>query len=180
MLLSLAPRDRRGSRPRYSRIARSSGATGWATIPVARRQRRRSPASPSLPRGNDMKLIGVDVGGTFTDLVLSDTERDLTVIHKVPTTPADPSAGVLAGIRELCERHGIAPADVGHVFHGTTIATNAVLENRGARTGMVTSKGYRDIIHGLGAVREFTYLEDGGASVEGEGHKFEPWGFAGG
>jgi len=94
-----------------------------------------------------MKLIGVDVGGTFTDLVLSDTERDLTVIHKVPTTPADPSAGVLAGIRELCERHGIAPADVGHVFHGTTIATNAVLENRGARTGMVTTKGYRDIIH---------------------------------
>jgi N-methylhydantoinase A len=94
-----------------------------------------------------MKLIGVDVGGTFTDLVLSDTERDLTVIHKVPTTPADPSAGVLAGIRELCLRHGIAPADVGHVFHGTTIATNAVLENRGARTGMVTSKGYRDIIH---------------------------------
>ena len=48
-----------------------------------------------------MKLIGVDVGGTFTDLVLSDTERDLPVIHKVPTTPADPSAGVLAGIREL-------------------------------------------------------------------------------
>ncbi len=94
-----------------------------------------------------MKLIGVDVGGTFTDLVLSDTERDLTVIHKVPTTPADPSAGVLAGIRELCLRHGIAPADVGHVFHGTTIATNAVLENRGARTGMVTTKGYRDIIH---------------------------------
>ena len=94
-----------------------------------------------------MKLIGVDVGGTFTDLVLSDTERDFTVIHKVPTTPADPSAGVLAGIRELCLRHGIAPADVGHVFHGTTIATNAVLENRGARTGMVTTKGYRDIIH---------------------------------
>jgi N-methylhydantoinase A len=94
-----------------------------------------------------MKLIGVDVGGTFTDLVLSDTERDVTVIHKVPTTPADPSVGVLAGIRELCERHGIAPADVGHVFHGTTIATNAVLEYRGARTGMVTTKGYRDIIH---------------------------------
>ena len=54
---------------------------------------------------------------------------------------------MLAGIRELCERHGIAPADVGHVFHGTTIATNAVLENRGARTGMVTTEGFRDIIH---------------------------------
>src|SRR5262245_20034599 len=94
-----------------------------------------------------MKMIGVDVGGTFTDLVLSDTEQHVTVIHKVPTTPADPSAGVLAGIRELCERHGIAPGDVAHIFHGTTIATNAVLEYRGARTGMVTTRGYRDIIH---------------------------------
>jgi N-methylhydantoinase A/oxoprolinase/acetone carboxylase beta subunit len=94
-----------------------------------------------------MKMIGVDVGGTFTDLVLSDTEQNVTVIHKVPTTPADPSAGVLGGIGELCERHGIAPRDVEHIFHGTTIATNAVLEYRGARTGMVTTKGYRDIIH---------------------------------
>jgi N-methylhydantoinase A len=94
-----------------------------------------------------MKMIGVDVGGTFTDLVLSDTERNVTVIHKVPTTPADPSAGVLGGIRELCERHGIPAADVEHIFHGTTIATNAVLEYRGARTGMVTTRGYRDIIH---------------------------------
>jgi N-methylhydantoinase A/oxoprolinase/acetone carboxylase beta subunit len=92
-------------------------------------------------------MIGVDVGGTFTDLVLSDIEQNVTVIHKVPTTPADPSAGVLAGIRELCERHGIAAKDVEHIFHGTTIATNAVLEYRGARTGMVTTKGYRDIIH---------------------------------
>jgi len=94
-----------------------------------------------------VKLIGVDVGGTFTDLVLSDTERNTTVIHKVPTTPADPSVGVLLGIRELCEREGTRPADVAHVFHGTTIATNAVLEYRGARTGMVTTQGYRDIIH---------------------------------
>src|SRR5262245_15663233 len=94
-----------------------------------------------------MKMIGVDVGGTFTDLVLSDIEQNVTVIHKLPTTPADPSAGVLAGIRELCERHGIAAKDVEHIFHGTTIATNAVLEYRGARTGMVTTKGYRDIIH---------------------------------
>ena len=94
-----------------------------------------------------MKLMGVDVGGTFTDLVLSDTERDTTFIHKVPTTPTDPSAGVLVGIRELCERHGIAPSEIGHVFHGTTIATNAVLEYRGARTGLITTAGYRDIVH---------------------------------
>jgi N-methylhydantoinase A/oxoprolinase/acetone carboxylase beta subunit len=94
-----------------------------------------------------MKLVGVDVGGTFTDLVLSDSDRGLTLTHKVPTTPADPSAGVMTGILELCRRHDIPPAAIAHVFHGTTIATNAILEHRGAATGMVTTRGYRDIIH---------------------------------
>ena len=94
-----------------------------------------------------MKLVGVDVGGTFTDIVYSDTERATTLVHKVPTTPGDPSVGVLSGIRELAQRNGIDPAAIDHVFHGTTIATNAVLEGKGARTGMVTTRGYRDIIH---------------------------------
>jgi N-methylhydantoinase A/oxoprolinase/acetone carboxylase beta subunit len=94
-----------------------------------------------------VRLVGVDVGGTFTDIVYSDTERAATLVHKVHTTPGDPSRGVMQGIRELCERHGIATSSVDHVFHGTTIATNAVLEYRGARTGMVTTRGYRDIIH---------------------------------
>src|SRR5262245_60207839 len=94
-----------------------------------------------------MKLIGVDVGGTFTDIVYTDTVSNRTLTHKVPTTPDDPSRGVIAGIVELCERHGIERADIDHVFHGTTIATNAVLEYRGATTGIVTTKGYRDILH---------------------------------
>ena len=94
-----------------------------------------------------MKLIGVDVGGTFTDVVHTDTERNETLIHKVATTPDDPSLAVMTGIRELCERAGIAPEAIDHVYHGTTIATNAVLEYKGAKTGMVTTKGYRDIIH---------------------------------
>ena len=94
-----------------------------------------------------MKLVGVDVGGTFTDLVLSDPQRGLTLTHKVPTTPVDPSEGVMAGILELCQRHDIPPGEIAHVFHGTTIATNAVLEHRGAATGMITTRGYRDIIH---------------------------------
>ncbi len=94
-----------------------------------------------------MKLIGVDVGGTFTDLVITDTDTQTTEIHKVPTTPDDPSEGATAGISALCERSGIAPGTVDHVFHGTTISTNAVLEFDGARTGMITTDGYRDIIH---------------------------------
>lgn len=94
-----------------------------------------------------MKLIGVDVGGTFTDVVFTDTETNETVIHKVPTTPDDPSRGVLSGLNEICERFEVARADIEHVLHGTTIATNAVLEYKGARAGMVTTEGYRDIIH---------------------------------
>jgi N-methylhydantoinase A len=94
-----------------------------------------------------MKLIGVDVGGTFTDLVLFDSESDETSIHKVPTTPDDPSRGVMTGIVELCRKLNIDPGAITHVYHGTTIATNAVLEYKGARTGMITTKGYRDIIH---------------------------------
>jgi N-methylhydantoinase A len=94
-----------------------------------------------------MKLIGVDVGGTFTDIVCTDTETGHTIIHKSPTTPDDPSHGVLSGVSELCERFGLLREDIDHVLHGTTIATNAVLEYNGAVTGMVTSEGYRDILH---------------------------------
>ena len=94
-----------------------------------------------------MKLIGVDVGGTFTDLIITDSYTQETDIHKVPTTPEDPSIGATEGIAELCQRSGIEPGAIDHVFHGTTIATNAVLEHEGARTGMITSEGYRDILH---------------------------------
>ena len=94
-----------------------------------------------------MKLIGVDVGGTFTDIVCTDTETRHTIIHKAPTTPDDPSHGVILGVSELCERSGLVRGDIDHVLHGTTIATNAVLEYNGAVTGMVTSEGYRDILH---------------------------------
>ena len=95
-----------------------------------------------------MKMIGVDVGGTFTDLVFCDTATNRIAIHKVPTTPRDPSEGVMMGIRELCASVvDLLPGEVEHVFHGTTTATNAVLEHKGARTGMVTTAGFRDVIH---------------------------------
>ena len=94
-----------------------------------------------------MQSVGVDVGGTFTDLVFTDTESGRTTIHKVPTTPENPSLGAIKGLRELCGRDDIDPAAIEHVFHGTTIATNAVLEYDGARTGLVTTHGFRDILH---------------------------------
>jgi N-methylhydantoinase A/oxoprolinase/acetone carboxylase beta subunit len=94
-----------------------------------------------------MRMIGVDVGGTFTDVVLHDTETRATRIHKVPTTPHDPSDGVLTGILEICEQAQVPPAEIGAVRHGTTVATNAVLEHDGAETGLITTEGYRDILH---------------------------------
>ena len=94
-----------------------------------------------------MKLIGVDIGGTFTDLILTDVDQQQTWIHKVPTTVADPSQGMMAGILTLCDRAGTTPADVDHVLHGTTIATNTLLTHDGAKVGMITTQGYRDVIH---------------------------------
>ena len=94
-----------------------------------------------------MKLVGVDVGGTFTDIIFADTETGRTEVNKVPTTPDDPSDGVSAAVRDLCNRFDVSPGDIDHLLHGTTIATNAILQHDGARTGMITTKNYRDILH---------------------------------
>ena len=94
-----------------------------------------------------MKTIGVDVGGTFTDIVLCDMTSGAVAIHKVSTTPDDPSRAILQGITEICRDNKVATGEIDYVLHGTTTATNTVLEHKGARTGMVTNKGFRDIIH---------------------------------
>ena len=94
-----------------------------------------------------MKRVGVDVGGTFTDLIYVDDEAGVIRVHKLPTTPEDPSQGTVQGIREISEAAGQSPAALDQVFHGTTIATNIVIEHNGAKVGMLTSEGYRDILH---------------------------------
>ena len=94
-----------------------------------------------------MRRIGVDVGGTFTDLIYIDDEAGTVIVHKTPSTPADPSIGTVQGITELCTMAGIEPAQLDQVFHGTTVATNIVIEHNGAKVGMITTKGYRDILH---------------------------------
>jgi N-methylhydantoinase A/oxoprolinase/acetone carboxylase beta subunit len=94
-----------------------------------------------------MKRLGVDVGGTFTDLIYVDDESGTVLVHKLPTTPEDPSQGTVQGIRELTGEAGESPAALDGVFHGTTIATNIVIEHNGARVGIVTTEGYRDILH---------------------------------
>lgn len=94
-----------------------------------------------------MKRLGVDVGGTFTDLIYVDDDAGTVLIHKLPSTAEDPSEGTIQGIKELTERAGEKPEDLDQVFHGTTIATNIVIEHDGAKVGMLTTEGYRDILH---------------------------------
>jgi N-methylhydantoinase A len=94
-----------------------------------------------------MNLLGVDVGGTFTDLVLTETDSGSVHVHKVPTSGEDPSEGVMKGVGEICEIAGVDPGSVAYIFHGTTTATNAMLEHRGAEVGLITTEGFRDVLH---------------------------------
>lgn len=90
--------------------------------------------------------LGVDVGGTFTDLLLLDEESGAFWRHKTPSTPHDSSQGILEGVRAITAKAGITPADIAYFLHGTTVATNAVLEGKGARVGLITTQGFRDIM----------------------------------
>src|SRR3954452_20266338 len=91
--------------------------------------------------------LGVDVGGTFTDLFLVDDDRARQWRVKTPSTPRDPSDGVLTGVERICAEAGIAPGDLRNLVHGTTVATNAMLEGKGARVGLVTTQGFGQILH---------------------------------
>lgn len=90
--------------------------------------------------------LGVDVGGTFTDLLLLDETSGATYRTKVPSTPADPSQAILAGVDRICSDAQISPRDIVRVMHGTTVATNTVLEAKGARVGLVVTQGYGQIL----------------------------------
>ena len=90
--------------------------------------------------------LGVDVGGTFTDLLLISEESGQTFTAKVPSTPEDSSLGVLNGIARICEESGVDPKKIQRVMHGTTVATNAVLQGKGAKVGLVTTQGYEQTL----------------------------------
>jgi N-methylhydantoinase A/oxoprolinase/acetone carboxylase beta subunit len=94
-----------------------------------------------------MKRLGVDVGGTFTDLILIDEAQGKSWVHKVPSTPSDLSEAVVNGVTEICGMAQVSPGEIQQFFHGTTVATNIVLEHKGAEVGMITTEGFRDILH---------------------------------
>nr|MBQ6241904.1 hydantoinase/oxoprolinase family protein [Lachnospiraceae bacterium] len=90
--------------------------------------------------------IGVDVGGTFTDVCMFDQDTGKVFVYKLPSTPADPSEAIGKGVKDILDLYDVSPADVSAMVHGTTVATNATLERKGARTAIITTKGFRDLI----------------------------------
>ena len=94
-----------------------------------------------------MKRIGVDVGGTFTDLILVDEAAGKVTVDKIPSTPDDPSRAVVEGVLRLCAKAGVELAEVDGFLHGTTVATNIALTNSGAEVGLITTEGFRDLLH---------------------------------
>jgi N-methylhydantoinase A len=90
--------------------------------------------------------VGIDIGGTFTDLVLIDDESGWRAVGKILTSPEDPSEAVEKGLVELLEREGLAAAQLGTVIHGTTLVTNALIERKGVKTALLTTEGFRDVV----------------------------------
>jgi 5-oxoprolinase (ATP-hydrolysing)/N-methylhydantoinase A len=90
--------------------------------------------------------IGFDIGGTFTDFILYDGQNRAVTLHKRLTTPHDPSEAALLGLDELTAMAGITLADIGDIVHGTTLVTNAVIERKGSKLGLITTRGFRDVL----------------------------------
>ena len=90
--------------------------------------------------------IGVDIGGTFTDLLLIDDRSGKTLVGKVLTTPDDPSRGVEEVLVQALRHHGLQASEIRHLVHGTTLVTNTIIERKGARTALLTTKGFRDSV----------------------------------
>jgi 5-oxoprolinase (ATP-hydrolysing) len=91
--------------------------------------------------------VGIDVGGTFTDFLLLDEVSGKTFLFKTPSTPHDPSEAVLVGLKALLKEAQVSAGDVSQVMHGTTVATNAVLEGRGAKVGLLCTEGFEQVLH---------------------------------
>ena len=91
--------------------------------------------------------LGVDVGGTFTDLMLFDETSGRISLVKVPTTARNQALGIMTGVRRIADQGGIDPDRIAFFMHGTTAATNAILEHKGAKTALITTEGFRDVLH---------------------------------
>ena len=100
----------------------------------------------SVTRSRGRLHIGVDVGGTFTDFVVTIGGENRTILHKLPSTPERPDRAIIDGIREVLAAEGLAAAGVSHLAHGTTVGTNALIQRRGGKVALITSEGFRDLL----------------------------------
>ena len=98
--------------------------------------------------------LGIDIGGTFTDVVIHDPRDGRAVIWKESTTPDDPSRGAMEGTKRVLEKAGAKPEQIGRVVHATTLFTNALIERKGAKTGLLTTAGFRDVLE-IGRERKY-------------------------
>ena len=135
--------SREESRHQHSTTARGNQGTSDSKRPIAAE---RPQFSRSRATGQSGYRLGADVGGTFTDILLIEEASGRSFTAKVPSTPQDSSIGVLNGIERVCDQAGVSLADISHVMHGTTVATNTVLTASGARVGLVTTKGYKQVL----------------------------------
>src|SRR5258705_1661817 len=119
--------------------------------------------------------VGVDIGGTFTDVALIDDDSGQIGVAKVPTTPRDFAQGVLAALEMAMQRYGLAAADVGLLSHATTIVTNAILQEKGARAALITTRGFRDVLELRRSARSNLYdlFQDAPATLIPRRRRFE-------
>jgi N-methylhydantoinase A len=119
--------------------------------------------------------VGVDIGGTFTDVALIDDATGRIGVAKVPSTPRDFAEGVLAALEAAMRRYGLAAADVGMLSHATTVVTNAILEEKGARAALVTTRGFRDVLELRRSARSNLYdlFQDAPATLIPRRRRFE-------
>ena len=131
------------ARHQHPTTTRESQGTRESKRPITAQ---RSQVSRSRATGQSGYRLGADVGGTFTDILLIEEASGRSFTAKVPSTPQDSSIGVLNGIERVCDQAGVSLSDISHVMHGTTVATNTVLTASGARVGLVTTKGYKQVL----------------------------------
>jgi len=103
-----------------------------------------------------MYRIGIDVGGTFTDFSMIGEDGNV-FFHKTPSTPHDPSEAIVQGMAQMLREHGVSPGEVSHIGHGTTVATNLIIERKGADVGLITTAGFRDVLEIGRQVRPHLY-----------------------
>ena len=119
--------------------------------------------------------LGIDIGGTFTDFALIDDVSGKVSVNKALTTPHDPSEAIMKGMQALLESESLSASQVDIVVQGTTLATNALIERKGAKTGLITTEGFRDVLE----LRRETRYDIYDLFIEMPEHRIDQGGLAG-